>query len=417
DFPAAALIEVARHMGVALPARALADGKLNGEMVYSSEEGVRGQVDISEASLQVPGTDAMRVPGARIAVAAGEIRLEPATLLLHEDQKAVVEGVFRPAARSLAVKISTPSFRISDLRTGAGELLGAGRLPLLDSCSEGEWRGFVRYQAEGDEPPQWSGTFEVRDAEATVPGLSEPLHLDSAAVSISGGRLGMKSIQGRAGKIQLEGEYRYEPAYVRPHRFRLVAPEVRAADLERLLLPALQRSQGFLSRTLRIGKAPIPEWLKERRAAGVVQVGTLHLGQTVISDVHADVIWDSIRVQLLGVVAKVDGADVNGTLLVDLTGNVPEYQGSLRMDGLKTRLGEGDLAAEFETRGVGPEVLAARLRLENIHLTLDEEKFEGRGSVASDGRLHAELSSGAKQLPLIGTVSPFVLEPAPGKTP
>lgn len=421
DFPASALIEVARHMGVGLPARAAGEGKLNGEMVYSSDAGVRGVLDLTEGSLEVPGTEAMRVPSARITVSGEEIRLEPATLLLHQDEKAVVEGEFRPSARSLAVRISTPLFRINDLKTGTGELLGAGRLPLLDNCTGGVWKGFVRYAVEGDEAPEWTGTFEVRDAAAAVPGLSDPVHLESAAVTVDGSRLQMKSVRGRAGKIRFEGDYRYEPTFVRPHRFRLVVAEAHAAELERLLLPSLQRAQGFLSRTLRIGRVPIPDWLKERRAAGVVQVASLAIGKSVISNLRADVIWDSIRVQLLGVEAAVDDTPISGTLVADLTGNVPEYQGSLRVDALESKLGEGELTAEFVSAGIGAKVLLERLRVEKILLTLGEEKYEGKGSGAGGGTLHADLTSGVKALPLRVTVFPFTLEPvepaAAGKTP
>ena len=413
DLPAAALIEVARHMGVALPPRASADGMLNGELVYSSGADLRGQVDLSEGSLQVPGTDPIRIATARIAVSGGEVRLEPATLLLHEEQKAVVEGLFRPSARSLAVRISTPSIRISDLRTGAGELLGAGHLPLLDNCSDGKWRGFVRYVSDGETPPEWTGVFEVHDAVASVPGIAENVYLDSAAVSISGARLGMNRIRGHAGKIHFEGEYRYEPGYIRPHRFRLVLPDVHATEIERVLLPSLQRTQGFLSRTLRIGRAPVPDWMKQRRAAGTVLVEKLHVGPSLITDLRADVIWDSVRVQMLGAETRLDGIDASGTLTVDLGGNVPEYQGAVLLEALPTRLGRADVSAEFETSGIGASTLISRLRLEKLQLALDETRFEGKGSISRDGLVHAELHHGTTQLPLTFSLSPPSLEPAP----
>ncbi|MCC7496269.1 MAG: AsmA family protein [Bryobacterales bacterium] len=412
DFPAAALIEVARHMGVALPPRASGDGKLNGELACSSDGGLRGQVNLSDASLEVPGTDPMRIASARINIAGGEIRLDPATLLLHREEKAVVEGLFRPSARALSVKISTPAFRISDLRTGTGELLGAGRLPLLDNCPAGTWRGFLRYVAEGDDPPEWTGVFEVHDASVAVPGIAGDVHLDSAAVSISGTRLGMSRIRGRAGKLNFEGEYRYEPGYTRPHRFRLVLPEAHAADIERLLLPSLQRSQGFLSRTLRIGRASIPEWLKQRRAAGTVMVGSLRAGGTLVTDLHADVIWDGVHAQLLGAEASLDGNPIGGTLSADLSGNVPMYHGLAFVDAVETRLGDASIASDFETSGVGAGALLSRLRLAGVRASIDGVRFEGKASLAGDGQIRADLASGSRQLPLTLTLFPFAIEPA-----
>lgn len=412
DFPAAALIEVARHMGAALPPRASGDGKLNGELVCSSGGELRGEVTLSDAALQVPGTDPMRISAARISVEGGEVRLDPATLILHEDQRASVEGLFRPAARSLSVKISTANLRISDLRTGTGELLGAGSLPLLDNCSDGRWRGFLRYVAEGDDPPEWTGVFEVHDAIAAVPGIAGNVRLDSAAVSISGARLGMSHIHGRAGDLPFEGEYRYEPGYVRPHRFRLVLSEARAGDIERVLLPSLRRAQGFLSRTLRLGRPPVPDWLKRRRAAGTVAVRSLHAGSSQLTGLRADLIWDGPRVQLLGIEAALDGNDISGTLAADLGGTLPVYQGSVFIDSVDTKLGEVSIASDFETGGIGALSLSSRLRFEKVQLSLDDLRYEGSAAVTGGGQIRADLHSGSRHLPLRIVFAPLAIEPA-----
>jgi len=48
--------------------------------------------------------------------------------------------------------------------------------------------------------------------------FAEPLHLAAAQVQIDGGRLAVDRIEGRAGKVEFTGDYRYEPTAVRPHR-------------------------------------------------------------------------------------------------------------------------------------------------------------------------------------------------------
>jgi hypothetical protein len=412
DFPAAALIDVVRHFGVPLPARASADGKLNGQLAYSNTAPAEGRLALTEASLQVPGTAPMRVAKAEISVAAGEVRLDPARLELGENETATVEGVFHYPEGGAEVKISTPSLRISDLKTGAGELLAAGRLPLLEHCTEGSWKGHLRFQSPGNGEGEWTGSFELRDARIPVSGIAGPLHLDSASVSMRGERLSLTRLKGRAGQMPFEGEYRHEPSYLRPHRFRLHLAEASAAQLEQLLRPSLDRSQGFLSRTLRIGRAPVPDWLRTRRAAGALEIASLHVGRTEFRDLHADVIWDGVRIQLLGLEAEVNGAAASGTLLTDLAGHLPVYQCALRIEDLDSRLGQVTAQADLETSGLGEESLLAHLKAGRLELVIDGTKYEGHAAIGKDGRLRADLSDGAKPLVLTGPLSPLQLEPA-----
>ena len=54
----------------------------------------------------------------------------------------------------------------------------------------------------------------------------------------------LERIHAQAGKIAIQGDYRYEPQMARPHRLRLRIADADAAGLERLLMPTLRHSPG-----------------------------------------------------------------------------------------------------------------------------------------------------------------------------
>ena len=87
-----------------------------------------------------------------------------------------------------------------------------------------------------DGPDAW----KLADAEIHVPGLADPLELASARAQIDGARVVLDRVEAQAGKLAFTGEYRYEPGTARPHRLRLRAAEVDAADLEPNSLPTLR---------------------------------------------------------------------------------------------------------------------------------------------------------------------------------
>ena len=64
-----------------------------------------------------------------------------------------------------------------------------------------------------------------------------PLHEESSA-AVPESRL-----RGHVDKLQIDGDYRYEPGDDWPHHFRLSIPEADLADIERILLPTLRRER------------------------------------------------------------------------------------------------------------------------------------------------------------------------------
>ena len=181
--------------------------------------------------------------------------------------KVEVEGRYDLESKTFAMTVLSRGMKIAETR----KLFGA--VPLLDQFSDGQWRGTLRYLVPGgSEPAVWNGQIDVSQAVVDVPGLAGPLTVSFPA-SIEGSRAVIRSFKGTIGKLALNGNYRYEPSAVRPHRVNLVIPVASLGEIERILKPTLVRGGGLLARTLRLGRAAVPDWLRERRLEGTVSIG------------------------------------------------------------------------------------------------------------------------------------------------
>jgi len=241
----------------------------------------------------------------------------------------------------------------------------------------------------------------------------------------------------RVGLADIGGDYRYEPGAIRPHRFHFTIPAIDAAELERLLMPSLRRDQGFLARTLGFGKAEIPEWLAQRYMDGTVQIGELTVGDTVFTKVRSRVRWSGARMEAGDIQAQVENGAAYGRLLLDLTGRVPVYGASFHLDAVDFRGGKIDADGAIQAKGTGADLLAGmrsegsfngraldigktasgcyrlewpRLRFTELQLMVGPDLFIGRGATQDDGRLLLQLSSGAKQMKMTGTLAQLAVE-------
>ena len=94
-IPLAALAEVARHMGVALPERVSAEGEVSGSLDYSQDSGLTGRVDLKDASLTLPDAAPLRAGAASLEIADGQVILDPSTVEIGEKDKIWVENRHR----------------------------------------------------------------------------------------------------------------------------------------------------------------------------------------------------------------------------------------------------------------------------------------------------------------------------------
>jgi len=433
-IPLAALAEVARHMGVALPERVSAEGEVSGSLDYSQDSGLTGRVDLKDASLTLPDAAPLRAGAASLEIADGQVILDPSTVEIGEKDSAELQGVYTLLqSHDLDLRITTRGMSVGDMRS-----FGLAAIPLLDRTKQGTWRGWARYRAG-----EWSGEYDLLNARIPVDGLADPLRIQSASVKLNGARVAVTKLRAKAGAIDFTGDYHWEPTAIRPHKFNIVIEEADAAELTRLLAPSLVRERGFLARTLRLDSAAVPDWLKNRRADGTISIGTLTGGDLSLNLGSTRLLWDGGNVRLVGVngtvlTANLDGTVVAGDLEVDLgadqksgsphyhfegkLNDTPYKSGKLDFDGvfdaegegvqlIETAHAEGHLRArsivfspdaEFPAASACFELQGTHWKLGSVEVTEGGEVYFGSGASQSDGKLVLDLMKGARQVRFSG---------------
>jgi acetolactate synthase regulatory subunit len=430
QVPVATVLEIARHMGAQLSETVTAEGSVSGEVRYSEPDGLAGKVSLQDASLTLPDGNPLRAASAAVVIDHQVMSLEPATVSVGENETADVEGSFSlEGAAQLDLKITTRGLSVSDMRS-----FGVAAIPLLDQTPQGTWRGWARYEWARDQPGQWSGEYELLNARIPVDGLAEPVKVQSAAVVLNGKRVSVSRLRARVGAIAFTGDYRWEPAAVRPHKFHLTIPEADAVELERVLAPAMVRDRGFFARTLRFGDAPVPEWLKARRADGTVAIGTLTFGDTRVHIDAARLLWDAAEVRLADMSAHIEQASLAGDLAIDLSGRAPHYRFEGKLGEVAYKEGTLDFEGSLDADGAGTDILASaraegrvhgraiafspdaefrtaaacfevseqtggeRWKLSSVEVTQGADTYTGSGATQSDGRLVLDLLSRGRQV-------------------
>ena len=442
QFPAAPVLELARHMGAQLPPKLQLSGTIDGAIGYSGQGSFQGQVALHEAALTIPESPPVRFEQAYIMVDHGHVRLSPAVVRTAQQDEASVEADYSIDGDVLDLLISSDGMKVESLRSQAA----LAAVPWLEQVGAGKWSGKLSYHREPG-MSGWSGAVQLADAQVAVPGLADPLQIEAARVQITGNRVALDHLSAQAGKIGFTGEYRYEPEAARPHRLRLRSEQVNASELEAELMPTLNRSSNLLARAL--GRASIPDWLNQRNLEGTLQIGSLELGDSRLENVRARILWDGSRVEFDALQANLDRAAITGTLAVGLRNFQPVYKLTARLTGLNWQSGKLDVEGTIQTSGTGEQVLAnlksegtfsgsgldfgplaewrgasgsyalswgqavPRLRLTDLNLRTEDETYTGRGATQDDGRLVVVLNSGAREMRMSGTLATLkVDEPA-----
>lgn len=452
DFVAPLLIEVAHQFGFTLPADMEVAGKLAGAVAFSNDEGVKGEFVLTEPVVKFANGGVLDSGPFQFAVEGKGVDLK-----VHADADASatshleLEGRYNIDDQSLLLSvIGRPGARVVDSRRRLGPL------PILRALNDGTWKGALRYTAPAEGEASWRGQVDVVKARLDVPGLAEPVTLASASLALDGARLITKNVKGTAGAIEFSGDYRYEPALARQHVANLQFAPVAVSEVERILKPTLDRAPaGFLARTLRIGSAPVPDWLRERRVEASLKFQSLRAGDWSFSPVSMKLDWNGVTVRVTDIeaAAVTDGVSLSGEGKVDLRGAAPVYEASGVFFESPYRGGQLELKAKLTSQGLGVNVIgnakvdgtfeAARIRfspenlfekavgvfelgfpagipktkLTNVEVSQAGESYQGQGTTLTDGKLALELSAvGGKQLRVNGTLLP-VLPPQPNPVP
>jgi hypothetical protein len=394
--PLAALVEIARHMGAPISDQITAAGSVSGDVGYTENNGFEGRLELQDASLRLPEAEPLLASSADVSIGAGAAYFQ-SSVEIGPKQNAEIEGAYAFAApRDFDVRISTRGMNVRDMRS-----FGLTGIPLLEQTPQGSWRGWARYQA-GD----WSGEYDLQNARIAVEGLAEPVRIQSASVRLNGKSTIVNRLSARVGRIAFTGDYQWTPDAPRPHHFHIAIAKADAAELARLLAPTLERQRGFFARTLGLSPAPLPEWLKTRRADGDISLDELSIAGAAIRLDHARLLWDGGFARLIGldarwiadnspgvagggargvagegargVAGEEERAAISGDLEIGLEDRAPHFKFDGKVGGVRYKGGQIDFEGAMEAQGVGPELLETaraqgRLHARSIALAPDAE--------------------------------------------
>jgi hypothetical protein len=441
-FPAAAVLELARHMGAQLPPRLQLSGTIDGAIGYSGQGSFQGQLALHDAGVAIPDSPPVRFDRAYVTFDHGHVRLSPAVVHTSDQNEARLEADYNMTEDSLDLAISADSMNVASLRAQ----VALAAVPWLEQLTSGQWSGVLRYHRHA-ETAGWNGALDLMNARIAIPGLADPLEIAAARARIDGPRVTLDRLEAQAGKIAFTGDYRYDPEAARPHRLRLRAEQLNAADLESELAPMLRRNPGLLARAF--GRATLPDYMHRLNLEGSVQIDDLQMADSHLENVRARFLWDVTRVDLTGIQAQLDRASVTGVLAVNLRGRSPAYAFTGKLSGWNWQSGKLDAEGTLETSGIGLQLLAnlksegtfigtaldfgafaplrsasgsyslngtaafPRLRLTDLRLHTDDEVYTGRGATQDDGHLLIVLTNGAREMRMTGTLATLKVDDTP----
>jgi len=448
DLAAASFVDAARHMGAPLPNAVQVDGKVQGAIGYARDGGIQGTLSIEHASLKLSPTATAEFDSLPLVISDNQVFFGPAELRAGNEETAQVEGHYALDNRSVGLKVSSRQLTIAEIESGATRLLDANPIPVLERLRKGTFKGWVAFERREERPAVWTGEYDVQNATLDVAGVSAPLRVTSASVTLGEDQVQISRLRGRAGNVRIEADYRFDLTGTRPHSLRLVIPEAQLADIERLLMPALRRQEGFLARAFRLRPPPLPPWLKERDLEGSIQVNNLLYGDGPLGSFRARMNWTGARIQFVDAECSRDDMRASGELGVNVSGSLPQYHLAGRIANMDYRGGQLDLEGDLDSSGLGSDLILnargdgdfegraidfgpdaeelditgayhigatagiPRLLLQNVEVTQGPDTLVGQGASQPDGHVVLELTSGRKQVRMTGMLFPARPEPA-----
>ncbi len=216
----------------------------------------------------------------------------------------------------------------------------------------GNWNGSLRYASVGG----WTGDIHLKDTDVPFEAFAQPIHVVQADASLDEAGAVLKHVDLTVGGIEATGEYRYEIGVPHPHRFQLKVVSANAADLETMLLPALKRGN-ILTYAFNFGRAPQPGWLVDMHAEGAIQVGSLTVAGTPISNLRGNLVWDGTEVSFTGIAGRVADSPFSGTAKIHLAARQPRYEVTGNLSGFAWQGGTLTAIGGFHTFGTGADLL------------------------------------------------------------
>ncbi len=444
-FPLEPVADVGRHMGLPLAANSRLKGTLTGAVAYSPADGFRGSLLAAGVSLEQAGRPALETREARLVLDGDHVSLAAGPASLGGEGRAGLKLDYWIGRRRLELRLDAERIEAAALGGDPGPFPGASLPAFAGWFREGLWSGRLVYRQEGEAPGAWNGTMRLDGATASLDGLAEPVRIARADVAVQGEQVRFSGVEATAGGLELRGEYARQPAARRPDQVAIRIPRATLGEIERLLGPTLRRPRGLLSRTLRLERGTVPEWLGSRRAHGTLEIGTLEAAGVTAEPVRLSFYWDGPAVDVPRFAARVAGGELEGHFSVNLGGAEAALRlagrlengnwrgGRLSADGTLTASGsgaafysslrsEGTFRLQNAALGAGAqfplatgtwalswEKTAPRVQLSGVRVVDDDGVYTGHGGSAGADRLELELSRGERRLRLAGTLKPLEL--------
>ncbi len=439
------LVDVARHMGAGIAGDVRMDGAVSGTITYTPEEGMRGSVSLAGTSISAPDSPLVRLAEASLVLEGDHVRMPPTAIAVGEREQATLQFDYFFQKQQLDLSLATASMSIAALQSGGGPLPGMPKPGFVAGLRGGEWAGRLAYEQQGESPGVWAGAVDLHGTQLELQGLSDPLEIRSAVLTLQGDRIQARGIAAAAAGVEIRGQYDYRPGARRPHRVALRLASLRGSDIEKLMAPTLRPRRSFLSRTLRLPGAGVPDWLRERHAQGSLEIGSLAIAGELIESVRLDFFWDGPELDAPRFVARAAGGIAEGHLAVDLRGPEPSFRvagklessawkgGRLEGDAVINSTGvgedlrrnlraEGSFRAQSVRMGAETPVLSLAgawsllwerkgpsLQLSDLRFTDGDEVLTGQGTTTDDERLQIDLARGDRRIRLSGSLKPLAV--------
>jgi hypothetical protein len=444
-FPLEPVADVGRHMGLPLAENDRLKGTLTGAVAYSPADGFRGSLLAAEVSLEQAGRPAMQAREARLVLDGDHVTLAAGPASFGGQGRAALKLDYWIGRRRMELRLEAERLEAAALAGGSGPLPGAPPPAFAAWFREGVWSGRLVYRRDGVAPGAWIGTMRLDEAAASLEGFAEPVRIAHAEVAVQGEQVRVSDVEAAAGGLEIRGEYVRQPAARRPDQVAIRIPRATLGEVERLLGPALRRPRGLLSRTLRLERGTVPEWLGARRAQGTLEIGALETAGVTAESVRLSFYWDGAAVDVPRYAARVAGGELEGYFTVNLGGAEASLRlsgrlengnwrgGRLSADGTLTASGSGEAfyrslrsegtfrvqnaavgaGAQFPlaagTWALSWEKTAPRVQLSGVRVVDDDGVYTGHGGSAGADKLELELSRGERRLRLAGTLKPLEL--------
>jgi hypothetical protein len=224
----------------------------------------------------------------------------------------------------------------------------------IDLLIGGDWASF--------EAPQVTGTAQLKNARAQVPGLSAPVEIASARVELDRDRIALRNASATIGKISLGGSAGFprscdadSPCQA---SFDLGTDDLNPERWNEVLNPHLKKTPWYyFGDTGSGGNA-----FATLHATGHITARHLTLGTTTGSNFATDFSSDNGMLELKNTRADLFGGKVSGDWKIDFTGGEPSYESTGSAERiqaekltplLKASLGTGTVGGQYRLKMSG----------------------------------------------------------------